>query len=350
MMIKEKIEFLQNEKNTPCVTISMNTHRKHPENKQDAILLKNLCKEAEKRLLDAYEKDMVGTLIDRLSSVQKEIDSNYNLDSLHLFLSAETKEVVRLGWSTIADKVHIGASFAVKPLIKAYNRSEDYLILLLSQSGVQLFEALNDSIVEEILDKDFPFEENPHYVADTNHRSDAKKMDNMVREYFNKVDKAVIEIYNATKFNVVVICTEDNYSRLQQVANRPDIYYGYSNINYNAVARHQLAEQSWEIVRKLQDERKAEAILEMKEAVGQGKVITDLKEIFRAAKEGRGDLLIAYNKYTQPVHIIDESETETIDDVISSIAAEVLDKNGRTFFTTNKEILDLGEIALKVRY
>ena len=43
------------------------------------------------------------------------------------------------------------------------------------------------------------------------------------------------------------------------------------------------------------------AIKEMQEAVGQGKVITDLSDIFRAAKEGRGDLLIAHDDFHQAV-------------------------------------------------
>ena len=40
MTLKQKLEALATEKNTPCVTISLNTHRTHPENVQDIILLK----------------------------------------------------------------------------------------------------------------------------------------------------------------------------------------------------------------------------------------------------------------------------------------------------------------------
>lgn len=50
MTLRQKLEVLATEKNTPCVTISLNTHRTHPDNAQDVILLKNLKKKPKKDL------------------------------------------------------------------------------------------------------------------------------------------------------------------------------------------------------------------------------------------------------------------------------------------------------------
>ena len=54
MKIKDQIEKLAAEKSNPCVTISLNTHRTFPENAQDEIVLKNLLKDAEKRVIDEF--------------------------------------------------------------------------------------------------------------------------------------------------------------------------------------------------------------------------------------------------------------------------------------------------------
>ena len=348
-MIKEKINYLKEKKDTPCVTISMNTHRTHPENLRDIIQLKNFCKEAEVQLLDDYGRNSVEPILEKLSKVQQEIDVNYNLDSLHIYLSNNTNEIIRLGWPASYNRVHISDSFVVNPLIKAYNRSEDYFIMLLSQSGVQLFEALNDAIVEEIKNEDFPFPENGLSVP-PEQRSDPKKMNNMVREYLNRVDKAIVKIYNETKANVVVICTENNYSRLMQVADRPDIYWGYANIDYNRTAEHQLAAQAWAIAKNMYAERKALAIAEMKKAADQRKVLTDLEEIVVAASDGRADLLIVHQDFFESVPLKRHGMFEVIYEIISTIASDVMSKNGRTFFTENNEIKQLGDIVMKVRY
>ena len=359
MTIRQKLEALATEKNTPCVTISLNTHRTHPDNTQDVIQLKNLLKEAEERVVKEFGKRPVSSLLEKLSSVESEIDVNYNLDSLHIYLSNDTKEIIKSAWSTNENGVHISDTFDIRSLIKSYNRSEEYFILLLSQSGVKLYNAVNDGISNEIKNDDFPFSENPYYVIDHEKRSDSKIMDNMVREYFNKVDKAVVKMYNETCLHCIVICTEDNYSRLMQVADKPAIYHGYANIDYNNTTTHHIAKQSWEIVKELQRNRRTEAISEIKEAVGHGNVLTDLQEIYQASIDGRGDLLMVYEDFAQPVYmtsdrnfelITDTTKPDVIDDITSNIAWEVLSKNGRVFFTTHDEIKDLGKIVLKTRY
>ena len=358
-MKREKLEKLAAEKSSPCVTISMNTHRTFPDNLEDIVELKNLLNEAHERVVNEFGKRPVIGLLEKIDNLEKEIDVNYNLDSLHIFLSNSTKEIVRSSWPALHNAVHVSENFAVKPIIKDFNRTIDYLILVLSQSGVPLFHAINDGIAGEIKNDDFPFAKNPHVLTDKDKLSDGKKVDNMVREFFNKIDKAVVRVFNKTDMKCVVICTEANYSHLMQVADIPSIYLGYASINYNNTANHTIANDAWQIVKEFQKQSRTIAIKEMQEAVGQGKVITDLSEILRAVKEGRGDLLITHDDYHQSVVMTGEYTFDlvndvtlpnAIDDISSDIAWEVISKKGRAIFTSQEEIKSLGDIVLKVRY
>lgn len=359
MTLKEQLKKLASEKSSPCVTISLNTHRTHPDNAKDEIKLKNLLKEAEDRVITEFGKRQVASLLEKIQNVAAEIDINYNLDSLHIFLSNETEEIVKSAWSTSNEGVHISDSFALRPIIKSYNRSENYLLMVLSQSGVQLYEALNDEIVQEIRNEDFPFSENRHYNTHSDKGSDSKHLDDLVREFLNKVDKAVVKVHNETELNCVVICTEDNYSRLQQVADKPSVYLGYSAIDYNKKETHHVVQQSWDLIKSQQKERRSKAIQEIKEAVAQGTVLTDLQEIFQASIDGRGDLLMVHQDFFQSVimtsertfELIDDRNKEgAIDDITSNIAWEVVSKKGTVLFTTQDEIKELGNIVLKTRY
>jgi hypothetical protein len=143
------------------------------------------------------------------------------------------------------------------------------------------------------------------------------------------------------------------------VADKATIYLGYANIDNNKTDTHHLAKQGWEIVKALQHKRRVEAISEIKEAVGQGNVLTDLQEIYQASIDGRGDLLIVHQDFAQSVLMTgdrtfelatDTAKPNVIDDITSTIAWGVLSKNGRVFFTMQDEIKDLGEIVLKTRY
>lgn len=302
-------------------------------------------------------KNPWGFYLKKLSGI--EIDTNYNLDSLHIFLSENMNEVIKSPWPTPKNRVQISNTFDISPLIKSLNRNQEYFILLLSQSGVTLYNAVNDGITNEIMNEDFPFSENSHYVTDQDKRSDSKIMDNMVREYFNKVDKAVIKLYNETGLQCVVICTEDNYSRLMQMADKPEIYHGHADIDYNKTDTYHISKQGWEIIEALQNRRRAEAINDLKEASGHDNVLTDLQEIYQASIDGRGELLMVHEDYTQPVCMTsdrtfelatDKTKPDVTDDITSIIALKVLTQKGRVFFTAQDEIKDFGMIALLTRY
>jgi hypothetical protein len=359
MTIRQKLELLAAEKNVPCLTISLNTHRTHPDNTQDLINLKNLLNEAENRIIKEFGKRPAASLLDKIASIESEIDINYNLDSLHIYLSNDTKMVIKSAWATKQDMVQISDSFDISSLIKSFNRSEEYFILLLSQSGVAIYNAINDGITHEIRNEDFPFQENKHYNTHPNKGSDSKHLDDLVREFLNKVDKAVVKLHNDTGLSCVVISTEDNYSRLMQVADKPEIYHGYANIDYNNNSTHHIVKQSWDIIKTLQQQRRSEAIDEIKDAIGQGTVLTDLQEIYQASLDGRGDLLIVHQDFVQAVLMTGErtfdlledvTEPLAIDDISSNIAWNVLSKKGRVYFTSQDEIKELGKIVLKTRY
>lgn len=253
MTSKKQLQKLAIETNTPCVTISLNTHQVYPDNAQDHILIKNLLKEAREKVINEYGKRDVVQLLKYIESVGSEIDVNYNLDSLHIFLSNSTKEIIKSGLPTTNQGVHIDNNFDVGHMLDAIKNSKHYLVMLLSQSGVHLYEAINDGIIQEIRNDDFPFSENRHYNTFPDKGSDSKHLDNLVREFLNKVDKALVKVHHKTDLKCVVISTRDNYSRLQQVADKPKIYLGQAPVDYNKVSTHQIVQQSWEIVKDKQN-------------------------------------------------------------------------------------------------
>jgi len=358
-MQKDKLEKLALERSNPCVTISMNTHRIFPDNQKDIVELKKLINEAHEHVVNEFGQYEVSNLLEKIDNLERDIDINFSLESIHILLSDSTKEIVKSSWPILKNTVSVAENFVIKPLIKDFNRLEEYFILVLSHSEVRLLRAVNDSISGEIKNDDFTFGRNPHFLDDQEKVGNDKKFDNLVREFFNNIDKALVKIHNKTDMNVVVICTENNWSRLQQVADRPSIYLGNVNINYNDTANHSLASEAFQIVHAIQEKSRTKAIQEMKEAARHGKMITNLSNILYAVKEGRGDLLIIHDDYHQAVKmtgehsfdlVTDVTQPGVIDDITSNLAWEVISKKGRAIFTDSPEFKAIGNIALKVRY
>lgn len=265
----------------------------------------------------------------------------------------------RSPWPVDFTAAQIDDKFAFRSLIKELTRSVEYNILLLSQSGVHLYETINDTVVAEVKNGDFPFKENPHYHTNAAKASDSKSADDQIREFLNKVDKAAVSLFNTNRHPFVVVCTENNYSRLMQVADKPSIYLGYTPINYNDTNTHTLSAATWNFLKDRNVGVVKNVISEIQEAAGNGKILTDIGEIYRAVKEGRGDLLIAHNNFSKAA-IVGENNTLTlvddpktpgaIDDITGEIAKEVISKKGEVIFTSQEDFKSLGEIVLKVRY
>lgn len=275
-MQKAILEKLSAEKNNPCITISMKTHRTHPDNAIDVIELKQLVNETKKRLINKFgKKDTVG-LFKKLNNIAFEYDPKYNLDSLHIFLSNTTNEIVKSPWTIDHNSVQISNTFAIKPLIKALNRTDAYLILVLSQSGVHLFYTINDTIINEIKNDDFPFPPNPHILENKKEKSNAKLVDRMVSEYFHTVDKALGHIYNLNHLHCIVVCTDDNYSKLIHLSINPSIFYGNVKINYKDTTLNTIVKDAWVLNKERQKSRIIDSINEMIDADNQNNVMIDL--------------------------------------------------------------------------
>jgi len=342
-----------------CVTISVNTHRTHPDNLNDRIKIKNFTKEAIDRLLEKFEKRTLSNIIGRLEQVEQEIDVNYNLESLHLFISDTVVEVFRSSWETSQEGVHISGNFAVRPVIKEIGRQTHYLIMLLSQSGIKLYTALNGSIVREVQNEEFPIDENRFYNTLPDRSSDAKHLDDLLREYLNRADKALINYSNEEKLKTLVFCTEDNYSKLMQVADRPSVYYGYLPIDYNNVEPHQLEARAWDFMKQELERKNEDYFGELESAIGQGLVLTDLQEIYRAAQDGKGDFLIVQESFHQAVKLVSDRDIEIVednvgknivDDISSLLALFVEERGGQTLYVPEIPNPECRPIALKIRY
>lgn len=312
-------------------------------------------------MISEFGEREASEVLEKLRNIDSKIDINYLLDSLHIFISKDTEEIVLSIWETEENRVFVDNQFAIRALILEYNRYSDYLILKLTQGATHLYKAHNERVTEEVRNHIFPFGDNPHRETSNIQKSDSEFMDTMVREHFRDIDKALVDYIQDENedLKVVVISDENNYSKLQQVATKPNIYIGNDVIHHHEKSEHHLAEQAWEIVQKELKKHREEAIEEVKEAVGQNKVMTDLQEIFQASLDGRGDLLIVHKDFKQPVKMIDErtfefgqdaKEQGYIDDITSDIAWKVISNGGNVIFTSNEEIKDLGDIVLKTRY
>jgi len=124
----------------PCISIYMQTARRYPDNVQDPLRFKNLVSMAESDGIKSVGKRSIDPLIGRLRELQETQEFwTHTLDGLAVFVSPDYFRVFRLQ-QTVNEQTHVSDVFFIKPLLRIYQMSERFQLLVLTKTEVRLYE------------------------------------------------------------------------------------------------------------------------------------------------------------------------------------------------------------------
>lgn len=342
-----------------CITIIMNTHRTSPDNLKDAITLKNLIKEVENRLLADTSKRNAAALVDKLNTLANEIDHNYNLDSLLLFVNDDVAEFARLPIHVV-DRVAIDDSFATRDLIRAIHTEANYYVLVLSQEKARLIEALNDKVVQEF-ESPFPIENNQFHTRNKADAAISARKSSLIAEFFNQVDKEVNAIRKQNPLPVLICTVEENYSEYLKIADeKHSIFDAYLNKNRMDDKDHAIVAEAAVIVAAETTQRNNERKAELLKAVSENKFLSDTNDIYRGIKEGRVQTLFIEQGLFQPAILEDDqityvsdshkSDKGVIDDIYDEMISMNMNFGGDVVFLPKGELSKFNGFGAITRY
>ncbi len=342
-----------------CVSILMNTHRTKPDNKQDPVLLKNLVTQAENRLLQTYDKRFAQPIIDRLKAKAASIRHNFNLDSLALFINDQgIAEYLRMPVK-VEDRVVIDQTFATRDIVRAIHQQAAYYVLVLSRDKARLIHAASDAVVAEI-GRPFPMDKKNLYTTNKEELTNKLGTDNLIEEFFNRVDKAFHKVWEKNPLPVIVCTEERNYIHYLKVADRKHLVLGHLNRNRLDEKAHHIVPEAWPIVQDVLKRRNDQRLQELRHAVSTGKFLSDPAQIWVAIHEGRGQTLFVQHDYFQPavisegqirlVPVEQANQPGVIDDIIDEMIEAALRTGGDVVFLSKDQLKDFQGLALITRY
>src|SRR5690554_4299780 len=206
--MKETLDRLKKVVSDCAVTLVLRTHRTQPENAQDSIKLKNKVSEARVRLEKEYDAKTAKNLGEKLEKLAEEIDVNYNLEGLVLFVDADHAEFVRLPVE-LNDRIIIDSTFATRPLFRALNLETRYYLLMLSKDKARLLRASSSNLEEEI-GGDFPAVNTASPKSRTEGNID-ERQSKLQLEFFNNVDKFVNKVHQKEPLPIYIAADDMNY-------------------------------------------------------------------------------------------------------------------------------------------
>lgn len=355
-----KLKALKDVISESCITIILNTHRTKPDNLKDAITLKNLIKEAEERLFADENKRDAHRLVQRLLTLESQIDHNYNLESLILFVNEDIAEFVRLPIA-VEERVVIDHTFATRDLVRALHLETNYYVLVISQQKCRLIEAFNDRVVRELDKPEWPIENTQFYSTSGIKKSNSAKEDNLIREFYNRVDKEVNKVRKDNPLPVLICSEEGNYNHYLNIADQKhSIYDTYLTFKFTDKEAHHIIPMAWEKVKAYTELKNNERISELKKAVASGKFLSDTNDIYKGILEGRISTLFIEQGLFQPAilenNVIkkvgddERSRKDVIDDIFDEMIEMNMNYGGDVVFLPKGELKDFNGFGAVTRY
>lgn len=357
MNTRKELEKAASVRGEACVTITLNTHRTAPDYLKDPILLKNLLKDAENRLVGEYDKKVAGTVMAKLNAIADKIDHSHNLESLVLYANQEVSGHAKLPVA-VTDRVSVDDHFTTRDLVRAMQQGAEYYILWLNRHSARLVRAFNNQVVHEVRG-DFPVKNS---VATTDAAKQVADRDYgiLIKEYFNRVDKALVKVLNGDPLPVVLATEARNVEHYRAVADKKAFLKGNFNPSHDDLKPLHLVEEAWKAYGPVVRERYNERVEVLEQAVSAGKLHSDHNEVWQAINEGRGDTLFVKEGLFQPAMIVEEgieplpaNDRErhgVVDDIINEMVQRNLAYGGDTVFVEGGELDRFNGLALVTRY
>ncbi|WAL62369.1 AOC03_06830 family ribosome hibernation factor [Thermocoleostomius sinensis] len=357
------VKFLQSIQSYPAVSILLSTHRTAPENQQDPIRVKNLVDEAKERLQQNFSNRELSPVLKQLEQAVESIDYPHTLDGLAIFANHELHRVYYHPFP-FRDRVIVDETFATRDLVFALNRTPRYWVLSLSEQSTSLFSGILDEL-EEVRNPDFPLTHGGpgggSKLPGGEGINTSAYRDDHHRQFFRKADEALKPFMATDPLPLVLVGIDRYFSFFNEVSEHKDAIIATLSGNYDKTSAHDLGKLVYPLVQEALAEQRQQALEKLENAVGAQLCASGIEQAWRAAQEGRGELLLVNAEFHYPARVDqsgmkliatdDLDDIEVMDDAVDELIESVMAKGGKVVFVDDdKTLADHQQVALILRY
>lgn len=358
--VRELLAF----KDTPCLSLYINTHRASVQAGEDRIRYKNMLRDAE-ALLDGD-----ASFLEPARALLKDEEFWTHLsDSLALFCTPSFLKTLKAPFPLTTGLV-VGERFHVKPLLGLAALPHRFYVLALSQD-VRLFECTFEGLTEVTLSgteqslKEFNKREGRW--DDLQHHSVSRRgagaifhgqgagkdvLDERQVKFFQQIEHAVTKHLNTSRAPLLLAGPQESvalYARINQYPHlEPEPLLGSAE----HLQHHDLFRQAWQHQIQKLNNAQAEAVEQFKQLRGSDKAVDHPEAVLKQAAQGRVRTLLAaldhhvwgrWNEETLSAETMREWQPGAED--LLDRAAVLAAANGATVYTLPEEKMPSALVA-----
>lgn len=367
----------------PCISIYLPTHRQRPEQEQDPIRFGNLLRELDDLLLKTVSRAEVAKLMEPLEALRHDaLFWSYNQDSLAVFRAVDFLGVYRLQGEA-AKRILVGDSFHLKPMLRIFQAGDRFHVLGINRSEVKLYEGSRYVLDEVELHPDVPptitaalGEEttDPHLTVASyggmggtpeatmfhGHGGPEADRESDAERFFRAVDRPLMAHYsNPGNMPLILAGLPDNQQIFRRVSENHHLVENGVEVHPDALGSvEELRKRAWRVMEPIYQGRLAKYGEDFQNQKAVGKGSEDLKEIAAATVAGRVATLLLEKQRLVPGRLDAETGRITFregdagqgEEVLDDLAFEVLKRGGEVVFIPAELMPVQGGAAAIYRY
>ncbi|MGW0787818.1 baeRF3 domain-containing protein [Streptomyces sp. NPDC002911] len=351
----------------PALSLTMPTHRRAPDNTQDAVRLRNLVARAGSRLdADPRVTREAGTAVKaQLDRAVAEVDQRRALESLVILTDTDGYQIWQLP-RTAPERVVLSDSYLTRNLVAAKAGAQSFWALSLSAEHASLFSGTNDGLRPEPRDG-FPLtapheEPNPQReerIGDTPSTYSSED----ARNFLRTVDEQLRAVLAADPRPLFLVGLAPALALLDEVGESAKPAVG--RVTKGTTAETSAPELAKELGPALGDWRKKAAARirdRLDNAHSSRSFAGGLDEVWLAVREGRAGLVTVEEHFEQTVRVTDghlepvdpdvtpATDGQVREDIVDELVESALDKGCEVAFVSDDSLAGHGRIAAVLRF
>lgn len=338
-MVSEKtIRELINQQGETFISITLPTHVKGEETKQDPIRFKNLLSEAEGQLNERLENssDVEKMLKPAKELLDKPMFWSHQKNGLAVYITEDSFNVYKLPYE-INEQVYVNDHFLITPLLPMTSMDGSFCVLAASRKNVRLLRCTRN-VVHDITPPEIETSVNDYLEVDPQkqlqfhsgakgqsavyHGHNASEEDKMivVEAFYREIEKHISTFLNDLNDPLIIVGLVENANLYEKVNNYHRVVDDKVNYNPDELSEKALRDKGWEVVKEYFLSEMYQS-LDKFSTYGEDRISNNLGEIIESTVMGKSETIFIsrgeskWGKYDEENHTVHYSGEPNGEDV-----------------------------------
>ncbi|MFE7359275.1 chemotaxis protein [Streptomyces sp. NPDC057543] len=351
----------------PALSLTMPTHRRAPDNAQDAVRLRNLVAQAVGRLQadPAVTHEAGNAVKEQLDRAVTELDPRRALDALVVLATADEHQIWQIP-RTAPERVVLSDTYLTRNLVAAKAQAQPFWALTVSAEHAVLWSGTQDVLNEErtvgfplTAPREAPNPQREEQIGDT----PSTFTDEETRNFLRTVDEKLRAALAEDPRPLYLVGLAPALALLDEVGESAKFAVGRVAKGVPAdMTPSDLLKELRPALDKRRQRFAAEIDGRLDEARGRRAFAGGLDEVWAAVREGRAGLVAVEEHFQQTVRVADEhlepvsgeaadlTDSSVREDIVDELVEAALDSGADVVFLADDALTESGRIAAALRY